>query len=474
MKINIKKQLYLLLFLIPVFAGCNKEPDYYTLNAPNDQMKVTASSDSITLERAYQDKEAVNFTWNEAANRGSDTQMTYYFRLYNADAKDQVSELVKIDAGTRSISWTNRQINDLLASWGFNPGDKVNLVGEVIANVVASKTYMKPETSKVQIKVAGYDPQDIMYIWTLAGGSNRVITMETASDDSIYHWSGTLSPCEYWFSTDKNNGNPAYVKGGTDNTLTYSKTNAGNHFTVTEAGLYDITVNLNKMTVSIAETPVYHAFYMVSSTNGSETVSPMDNLDDGSDYFHWSGTLTAGTQIRFASDMNNTWPAYVPDANDNSKLVIAQSGATMLNITKTANYEITVNLADKKLVCLDVYKLPYGGMWATGDAVPAGWDNGRNNCPFVQNDLKNHPEIWTLKTNFNGGNTQFKIITVPGQWWYEIVSVSPTNVNPCNVWLDAGVRGVNNLSGDNKFIPGVTGVWTVKVDLHSMKVTMVQ
>lgn len=250
MKKNIKKQLYLLLFLIPVLAGCNKEPVYYTLNAPNDQMKVTASSDSITLERAYQDKEAVKFTWNEATRRGSDS-LSYYFRLYNADAKDQVSELVKIGAGTRSISWTNRQINDLLASWGFKADDKVVLMGEIIAEVVDSNTYMKPETSKVQLKVMGYDPQDLMYIMTKTDGMSHVITMATTTQDSIYHWSGSLTPCEYWFSTDNNNGYPAYVRGVADNTLTYSKSGTGDHFTITEAGSYDITVNLNKMTVII-------------------------------------------------------------------------------------------------------------------------------------------------------------------------------------------------------------------------------
>lgn len=469
MKMNIKKQLYLLLSLIAFLSSCNSDPELYTLTTPSDRMQVKASTDSLVLQKAFQDQEAIKFTWNDATDRGADTQLTYYFRIYMSDVKTNISELVKISDGQRTISYTHRQINDLLASWNITPGDKVNLVGEVIAKVTASKQYMKPETSKTEFKTIGYDPADVMYMMAkTSSGQNLTITMETTNEDGVYHWAGVINSGEFWFSSDKTKGYPAYIKGADDNSLVYSDTGAGSHFTLSDKSMVDVTIDLNKMTITLLQTPI---MYMVSSNAGAESATEIPNIDVKNGYYHWSGTLQAGTEIRFASDAVQTWPAYVPDPNDPSKLVVGQSGAAMLKVTQTAKYEVVISLVDKKLICTSIYNLPYNGMWAAGSAVPAGWDNGRNSCAFAQTDIKNHPEIWTLTTAITAGN-EFKIITVPGQWNYEIMPIAG-GANPINSWVDCGVRGVN-VSSDNKFIPQSSGTWTIKMDLHNMKLMMVQ
>lgn len=475
MKRNIIKRLYLLLFVVSGIIACNSEPDEYTLAVPNDQMKLSASSDSITLERANADKEAVKFTWNDAASRGADAELTYYFRMYMAESKDKVSELVKIDPAARSISWTTRQINDLIGSWNVSPGEIVKMEAEVIAKVTSSKTYMKPEVSKMQFKVRGYDGADVMYIMAKSEGKTKIIAMNLTSEEGVYKWVGKMDPCEFWFTSNKDNGYPAYLKGAEATSLIYSSKGEGDHFIISQESLYDITIDVNKLTANLKSSAIYHQLFIVSSVNGSETATSMTNLEDGSNVFYWSGDLEAGTEIRFAPDKENTWPAFVPGANSSS-VVEGQSGATMLKITKTAKYVVTVNLADMKLIFLDVYKLPHNGMWGIGDAlVRAGWsqENAANNCAFKQTDLKNHPEIWTLTTEFQtSGEGAFKIITIPGQWWNEVVAVNGGNNKPVNIWVDATIR--TDGIGDNKFVPQVTGTWTVKVDLHSMKITMEQ
>ncbi|TWV11286.1 hypothetical protein FQ707_11420 [Bacteroidaceae bacterium HV4-6-C5C] len=472
---KVKKQIYLCLFLLllPFVTGCNSDPEYYTLNSPDDQMKLTTSADSLVLERVDADKQVVTFTWNEATDRGADTKLSYYFRLYQADNKSNQSELIKIEPGAHSISWTAREINDLLTSWNVGVGNVTTVVGEVLAEVTASKKYLKPEISKVQFKVSGYDSSDIMYIMANVAGQSRAISMESTDQEGVYHWKGQLDPCEYWFTTNKDNGYPAYLKGTDGNAIVYSKDGTGEHFSTDKQAVFDIVVDLNQMTVTTTIIPIYH-LYMVTAVGGQETVTALTDLEMGSNVFHWSGTLNAGTEIRFSRDKNTTWPAYIP-GSDAGSLVESQSGS-MLKITKTASYEITANVADMKLICLDVYTLPYGGLWGIGDAlVKAGWNLSQayTNCGFKQADLKNHPEIWSLATDFQvSGESTFKILTNPNQYASEIVSANPSSLNPCNIWLDAAVRA--NGIGDNKFKPGVTGRWTVKLDLHSMKITMVQ
>ena len=60
-------KLICLLFLMSIAASCNKDPEYYALETPVDQMLLKASSTEITLEKEKENEVAVLFTWDAAA-----------------------------------------------------------------------------------------------------------------------------------------------------------------------------------------------------------------------------------------------------------------------------------------------------------------------------------------------------------------------------------------------------------------------
>ena len=71
-------KLICLLFLVSIVASCNKDPEYYTLETPADQMLLKASSTELTLEKEKENETAVTFTWNAAAQRGgADASIAY-------------------------------------------------------------------------------------------------------------------------------------------------------------------------------------------------------------------------------------------------------------------------------------------------------------------------------------------------------------------------------------------------------------
>ena len=151
-------KLICLLFLVSIVASCNKDPEYYTLETPADQMLLKASSTELTLEKEKENETAVTFTRNAAAQRGgADASIAFFFRMYMADLHSNVTSLYEIEAGERSISFTHNELNDILASWSILPGDKVTIEAEVIAQVNSSAQYLKPELSKTQFDVVGYD-----------------------------------------------------------------------------------------------------------------------------------------------------------------------------------------------------------------------------------------------------------------------------------------------------------------------------
>ena len=87
-------KLICLLFLMLIVASCNKDPEYYTLETPVDQMLLKASSSEITLEKEKENEAAVIFTWDAAAQRGgADATITYFFRMYMADLHSNVTDL---------------------------------------------------------------------------------------------------------------------------------------------------------------------------------------------------------------------------------------------------------------------------------------------------------------------------------------------------------------------------------------------
>ena len=153
---KIVKQIGLLSALVWLMSSCNKDPEYFTLVAPADQMNITASAEKIILEKADETKDSVTFTWNKATDRGPDTELVYYFRLYVAEMKERQIEFIRLDSETYSMSWTAEELNDLLLDWNVFPGDEITVAAEVLAVVEVSPKYMKPEISVTTFNVVGY------------------------------------------------------------------------------------------------------------------------------------------------------------------------------------------------------------------------------------------------------------------------------------------------------------------------------
>ena len=152
---NIIKHLYFLVILL-LLASCNKEPELFTLEAPADQMKITASVSDLVLDKAKENENAVTFSWNKATNRGDGTEIKYVFRMYMVENKDNVTDLYEIPADQYSISFTHKQLNDILKAWGASTDNKITVEAEVIAQVVSEKQFYMPELSKTTMEITGF------------------------------------------------------------------------------------------------------------------------------------------------------------------------------------------------------------------------------------------------------------------------------------------------------------------------------
>ena len=250
-------KLICLLFLMLIVASCNKDPEYYTLETPADQMLLRTSSADLTLEKEKENETAITFTWNAAAQRGgADANIAYFFRMYMADLHSNVTSLYEIEAGERSISFTHNELNDILASWSILPGDKVTIEAEVIAQVNSSAQYLKPELSKTQFDVVGYDKNAtaIYMVMITEDGERSMRRMtEKVVGSGIYQSQAELKPCKYFFALSAESDYPCYMKGENgDNSLQYV-TEEGDYEMLenTFEGAYEVIVDLNGSIVRI-------------------------------------------------------------------------------------------------------------------------------------------------------------------------------------------------------------------------------
>jgi hypothetical protein len=165
-KNTMKKLLKTFAVLALLCAGCkddNNDTPQVSSEAPADQMHLTpapasSSSSPIVLALASKDETALTFTWSEAADRGSGLTLKYRFELTNEDGSKTLEKgTTDADAQARSISFTHKQLNDLLTdTWGLAHSTPLTLKAVVAAEVQNPPKQMSPEVSNATVVVTCY------------------------------------------------------------------------------------------------------------------------------------------------------------------------------------------------------------------------------------------------------------------------------------------------------------------------------
>ncbi len=250
---KITKHIYILLLVILSLIGCNEDPEYFTLETPVDQMNIEASVDDLILLKEDKTKDAITFSWSEAADRGVD--LVYYFRLYHSEMTDLQSELIQVGTDSYSITFTVNELNDLLASWNILPGDEATIEAEVLAVSEDSPKYMKPEISITQFSVVGYDIANTLYLTVVSKfGVERTTKLnEITTGSDIYYLSEEYEEgTKFRFSRNFDVTWPAYVMG-VDNTTLELEDEGAQMFTVPKTGKYVMTVNVADLSLKFLD-----------------------------------------------------------------------------------------------------------------------------------------------------------------------------------------------------------------------------
>lgn len=477
MKLNINKILYLIPAFVLALAGCNKQPVLHELNAPADQMKITPSATELVLQRVNAASEAVTFSWGDAADRGEDTKLTYYFRLYQTVNKDNQSELIRLDEGARSISFTTTQLNEIIASWGVLPGENVSVTAQVIAKVSVSHTFMKPEVSTTEISVVGYNPVNVMYIVFGEGDDMKAYTMTSSvADESVYVYKGNLASGKFRFAYDPADAE-AFYQGEEGKVV---RAESGTCFENEVLSYNEIELNVAEGTVSreYAAPSVY-----IFAVGREKPLFSIPITDFNQKWYYTevhASYVPVGAKLYASFDETASSP-FVPGEEDNIKYITdLENEAFVANRTNRWSDKYCISVIntkkEQKIIIRDIF-IASETMFPIGDCIDFGgnnWDcgaswnhfNSTGNF-FKREDLKYAPELLTIVVSFYPpGAEGFKILT-HGDWNpdYNPVHRAP---DPYNQWQEMCYE-VN----DEKWKPYLTGQYRIEMDVCKFRVRVV-
>lgn len=494
MKNAIKNILMTLPFVI---MGCQDETERITLDSPQDTMGLKVSSSDVVLNQDLGNEEAISFTWGSAANRGEGTKLTYYFKMDMADNNFETSiAKVEIPEGVQSISYTHKEMNDLLSGWKVTAGETAMLEAEIIAEVSGGSVYMKPEISKVQFSVTGYyiAARDLFIVGTAVEGmdATKALKMNEVLSEQKYEWGGHLKQGDFKFIKSRTSLTPSYTRGADNNTLVYNETDDGTEtlFHIDTDGYYFITVDVEKLTIA-SEYPDgndYQNIWIIGNATpaGWNVPSTIELNKKNQVEFEYKGPLYEG-ELKFMLQNDKGFECDYLMAETNGASIFSTkmirknypetNGANdtkwKVNLSETGNYRITLDtymmeITFEKIEIPD--NLPIKAVWMTGDATVTKWDAPFKIAFQYNPDEKEGTFVW--EGHLDPGEIKFPLSNTQGfECDYLMPEVNGTLVTEAHKMVrknypDSGKndhKWIVNKAGKYKISLNVID-WTVKFE----------
>jgi len=389
------------MFAAILFSACQVDlPDNI---ANSGALTLSASKATVQLNQKEDKNTAVDLTWTSGTNHGSGASISYVLQIDkkgNSFANPIIKDMGK---GIYSNSLNVAALNDtLLTRWGVTGGGSLELEARVIATVY-SDPEVKDISNVISISVTTYKPvSKTLYLFGSASpkgtDASNALALTPQNDPTVFVYQGALNAGTLKFLTTLGQILPSYNKGDSDAKLIL-RTDAGqidNLFTIAEAAVYKVTVNLLDLTVSIvkADLPPYSTIYMVgdASPNGWDISNATPLIQNATNpfLFSYTGVMKTG-DYKFPVNRNSDWGQDMYMRTDDTHMYLHHGGGSddaKWSITKKGYYTITLNLLDNS-ISINREKL-----FMVGDATPIGWsidqavamtEDATDGCIFTYN-----------------------------------------------------------------------------------------
>ena len=375
-------------WLLLAFAACDEGDVRYDMPSPPDTMHLGVSAASVVLDPARKADEALRFTWGAAAAQDN---VAYYFKMDLEENNFTTSiDKVQLAEGVRTISFTHKQLNDLLGRWGVEPGGKASLIAEVIAETANADVYRKPEISRIVFEVQSYTTK--LYLMGSATGAGddpeQALPMRETVAGQCYEWFGRLDEGGICFPLSQLAATPAYGRGEDNATLAYYETGDVPCIEVSGTGYYTVSVDVDARTVALCENVYIVGDGCPAGWNMPQAIA-LKQENPQQRIFTYCGMLYGDGLVKFPLQGGvDSWsvPFLMPvtdrtEAAGESAMEFVPNGYPdkLWKVPATGLYTATLDLG--RMTAAFEYDplddVPFARVWIVGDATPGGWY-----CPF--------------------------------------------------------------------------------------------
>jgi starch-binding outer membrane protein SusE/F len=381
---NIEGILILLtiFFMSLVLSSCEKEKEYEI--GMGKPIVLSVSGTDVALSQKKVNNSAISFTWTTGTNMGTESSISYTLEIDKSSGNYSAPVSFKIGKSVYEKKLTHGELNTLLLQLGATANSASAFKARVLADVAAEG--VETGISEITFNVTPYDPvSSTLYLLgsaTSAGwdAANAIAMTSTTDDPTTFTYKGSMFAGELKFITTKGQLLPSYQMGSNSSTLVYrtDDTQADNKFSITDAGKYNITLNLVDLTIKMEKQPgpAYENLYMVGDAtpngwaigNATQMVQDPDNLFK----FTYKGVLKAG-DFKLPVNRNTDWgqDMFMMDPTDSAKVYLHHGGDSddsKWKINKENYYTVTVDI-EKMTINIEPLAL-----YMVGSATSIEWD----------------------------------------------------------------------------------------------------
>ncbi len=368
-----------------MIASCqpNKLPAPST---PAGPLAISSSTDNLALVQKSDNANttALTLNWTTGTNHGTGSSISYLLQI-DKKGNDYASALqFDMGKGVYTKSFTVSEFNDyLLNHWNVPAGTVVQLEARVV-DTVFSDPKVNDISDPVDISASPYQPvSTTLYLVGDATSdgwdATKAIAMTPGkTDPTTFSYRGLFNAGNFEFITTLGQMLPAYVEGADSTKIVYrtETSQADNQFTIKESGVYNVTVSLLDLSVTVTKMnqPPYDSLYIVGNAapNGWDIANATPLVQDSVDpfVFTYQGVLNAG-QFKFPVNRDTDWDQDMYMMASDSTMYLHHGGAPDDNqwtIAKKGYYTLTLNLLNNTI------KIQRRELYIVGSATPIGWN----------------------------------------------------------------------------------------------------
>jgi len=366
------------------FTACDENEEI--IIDMGEAIVLSVSSTEITLEQAKDNNTAVEYSWTTRTNKGTQASISYTFQI-DLSGNDFTNAITfELGKAVYAKTFTTGELNNLLLNtYGVAPDNQSELEARIIA-VVANDEVEPDYSDEISIAITPYEPVSttIYFMGNAAPNgwnASKATPMEVHPDDpTTFTFQGDLLPGQLKFITVLGTLLPSYQKGEDENSLLFrtDDTQSNVNFVIPEAGIYNISMNLIDLTISITlkAGPGYDLLYIFGSATpgGWEIENALEMTQNPVDLFQFTyeGVLSPGEfKIPLTKDTDLQQDMFMKDPDDSTRAYLHAGGDpddSKWNIYKENWHTLILDVSDNT-ISIEPLKL-----YLIGSATPVGWD----------------------------------------------------------------------------------------------------